>query len=395
MADKQLFNARKAIVEGLSKDIIVQLLDGLLGEKVLNDGEKDAVIEGNNTTADKARCVIDKVRKKGPKASEKFFYWLKEVDPALCDQLNLPTYSLSEPSGPTIKLSQPEKNAGPTVKLSQPEANAVSPVLTPCTKEFKSNLLKKEADSIYIPKEKGKRRRMALLINNVKFDCAAMLRRGAEKDEENMKQLLEDLDYTVEKHRDLSAEAIDEAVQKFSEREEHSESDSTFVVIMSHGKKDVICGIHYDPDVPGKESDLFSIDNIFTHLNNQNCPGLRNKPKVILIQACRGDESGSVWVSDSVAKPLPLEDDGIRKEVKEKDFMCLMSCTPGTKSYRDVVKGTIFIQRLVETFNTHAHKDHVVELSRKIMKQFEDSKMQMPCGDRISMSNKFYLFPGL
>ncbi|KAJ8280329.1 hypothetical protein GJAV_G00053280 [Gymnothorax javanicus] len=341
-ADKQLFNARKEIVERVTNDIIVQLLDGLLAEDVLNSLEMDSVIEENNTTADKARCLIDKVRKKGPKASEKFFYWLQEVDPVLCDQLNLPTSSLSEPSGPTVRLSQPEANAGPTirrsqpeanagptVRLSQPEANAVSPVFIHCTKEFKSDLLKKEADSIYIPKEKGKRRRMALLINNVKFDCLSM-RRGAEKDQENMEKLLKDLDYTVEKHRDLSAKAIDEAVQNFSQREEHSESDSTFVVIMSHGKKDVICGVHYDPDVPGKESDLFSIDNIFTHLNNQNCPGLRNKPKVILIQACRGDESGSVWVSDSVERPLPLECDGIRKEVKEKDIMCFMSCTPGS-----------------------------------------------------------------
>uniref|UniRef100_A0A0E9XNJ3 Caspase family p10 domain-containing protein n=1 Tax=Anguilla anguilla TaxID=7936 RepID=A0A0E9XNJ3_ANGAN len=71
-----------------------------------------------------------------------------------------------------------------------------------------------------------------------------------------------------------------------------------------------------------------------------------------------------------------------------------MSCTPDTMSYRSPETGTLFIQKLVETINTHAHKDDIVELFRKVMKQFEDSKWQMPSGDRWTLINKFYLFPG-
>lgn len=77
-----------------------------------------------------------------------------------------------------------------------------------------------------------------------------------------------------------------QAVKNFAEREEHASSDSTFVVIMSHGKRDAILGVHYHKtDNP---SDAFPVDDIFHHLNSENCPALRNKPKVILIQACRG-----------------------------------------------------------------------------------------------------------
>ena len=79
---------------------------------------------------------------------------------------------------------------------------------------------------------------------------------------------------------------MDRAVRDFSKREEHATSDSTFVVIMSHGKRDAILGVHWDSGNPNP--DVFHIDKMYNHLNTKGCPGLRNKPKVILIQACRG-----------------------------------------------------------------------------------------------------------
>lgn len=75
------------------------------------------------------------------------------------------------------------------------------------------------------------------------------------------------------------------AVKDFAQRQEHAYSDSTFVVIMSHGKRDAILGVHYTTLNP---SDAFPVDKIYYYLNAENCPGLRNKPKVILLQACRG-----------------------------------------------------------------------------------------------------------
>ncbi|XP_061074125.1 caspase a-like isoform X1 [Conger conger] len=389
MADKLLFDARKELVERVSSHVLLQLLDDLLQDRVLNDGEKDAVIEENKSTADKARCLLDKVRKRGPKASGKFISRLQERDPDLCELLNLGPVSPPAPPSPS-ELSLPLPQQEVTCSPSQQEPSAV---LIPCTPQFKKALLEKEGAEIYPMKEKGQRKRMALLINNVKFDHLSE-RRGAEKDVENMEEQLKALDYTVETHRDLSAQDINEAVKGFSQHQAHLESDSTFVVIMSHGKRDAICGIHYNPKHP-QENNLFLIDNIFTHLNTENCAGLRNKPKVIVIQACRGGEIGTVWVSDSASAPKSLEDDGMWRELKERDFACLMACTPDKKSYRHPEKGAILIQKLVETINTHAHKDHIEELFRKVRNQFDRSKFQMPVTDRTSLGKKFYLFPGL
>uniref|UniRef100_A0A8C7CR59 Uncharacterized protein n=1 Tax=Oncorhynchus kisutch TaxID=8019 RepID=A0A8C7CR59_ONCKI len=260
-------------------------------------------------------------------------------------------------------------------QLSQQEVRQVSSVLIPSTSDFKEGILLRKGCEIYPPMDKSGRKRLALLINNVEFDDKSMLRRGAVKDEENIERLLRDLGYDVVKHRNLSGQEMDEAVKAFSKREEHLLSDSVFVVMMSHRELGAIM---------------------------DNCKALVNKPKVILIQACRGGNDGFVWVSDAVPGPshdLELESDSIKREHNKKDFISLLSCTPDTKSYRDPKMGTFFIQHIMETFNTYACYDHIEELFRKVMVHFEDFHMgkgrQMPTKDRATLTKHFYLFPGL
>ncbi|KAL7840406.1 hypothetical protein AOLI_G00257290 [Acnodon oligacanthus] len=291
-----------------------------------------------------------------------------------------------EPEQPPPK--EPEQLPPPG---SQP--NTSSP-LVHCSPQFKDKILKENEQEIYPVLDKGVRKRLALLINNVEFDCENMRRRGAQRDEENMEKLLRGLGYDVVKHTNLSGQEMDEALKDFAGRSEHKESDSTFVVIMSHGKRDAILGVHHRPDNP---TDFLSVDRIYSNLNTQNCPALLNKPKVILIQACRGDEKGRVWVADSASDDLwNMESDGVW-EHKEKDFVSLLSCTPDTVSYRHTEHGALFIGFLVEVFNANAHKDHIEELFRQVMRRFESFQKlkQMVSKDRISLTKLFYLFPGL
>lgn len=292
--------------------------------------------------------------------------------------------------------------------VSQPEPPVPEPIpkdpaqlkelkVTPCSQQFKNKILREKGQETYEIKDKSVRKRLALLINNVDFDDKAMKRSGAEKDEENMEKLLMELDYQVVKRPNLSAKEMDEALRNFAQREEHKYSDSAFVVIMSHGKRDAIMGVHYHRT--NNPSDSFPVDNVYRHLNSENCPALRDKPKVILIQACRGGEHGRVWASDGEPdEPMEIEDDDFVH--KEKDFISLMSCTPDTKSYRHVQNGTFYVQTLVDVFIKCAHEDHIEELFRKVLRRFDNPNMignfkQMACKDRATLPKLFYLFPGL
>lgn len=61
---------------------------------------------------------------------------------------------------------------------------------------------------------------------------------------------------------------------------------------MSHGKLGTVCGIHSQSELEDdKHPDEFPINNLYKHLGSGNCPALLNKPKIIIIQACRGGGS--------------------------------------------------------------------------------------------------------
>ncbi|XP_059407695.1 caspase b-like [Carassius carassius] len=299
-----------------------------------------------------------------------------------------------------LKVPQPVKEDtidGPKPMELQPiQADWQRPnSITKCSLKLKNTLLEQNGNDVYMPTSRSQRKGSALLITNIKFDYIRD-RKGAEIDEANMDWLLTALGYTVEKHRNLSGNAIKRAFEDFSKCHEHKDSDSTFVVIMSHGNriqnKDAIIGVHYQEDK--HPTDYFFIEDIFTHLNSENCPALIDKPKVILIQACRGNHEGGVYVHDSV----PESDSWVHKE---KDFVCFMSTIPGVYAYRSTVDGSFFISYIVDELSKSAHKDDIMELFRKVASrmekdaQFTIREKILPCFERTSLVKKFYLFPGL
>lgn len=61
---------------------------------------------------------------------------------------------------------------------------------------------------IYKVSEKNLKSRVALLITNRNFTDDGLTRKGAEKDEENMLNLLRSLQYEVVKYNDLTAKVF-------------------------------------------------------------------------------------------------------------------------------------------------------------------------------------------
>lgn len=89
MYEEELARVRPKLVKSVSRELINQLLDDLLEDRILNDGEKDSILKGNNSTVDRARCLIDMVKKKGCKASRKILTCLQSRDPTLYAELGL------------------------------------------------------------------------------------------------------------------------------------------------------------------------------------------------------------------------------------------------------------------------------------------------------------------
>ncbi|KAL3044958.1 hypothetical protein OYC64_013263 [Pagothenia borchgrevinki] len=90
MYEEELARLRPELVRNMSRELINQLLDDLLMDGVLNDGEKDSVLQENDTRADRARCLIDMVKRKGCEASRKIICHIQSRDPTLSADLGLP-----------------------------------------------------------------------------------------------------------------------------------------------------------------------------------------------------------------------------------------------------------------------------------------------------------------
>ncbi|KAK2859824.1 hypothetical protein Q5P01_004444 [Channa striata] len=86
--NERLLNIRSCFIDGISEPVLKNLLDKLLETKVMTDSERESV-DGMDNRRDKARFVIDTVRKKGEAAGSEMIEFLCEVDPFLCGHLGL------------------------------------------------------------------------------------------------------------------------------------------------------------------------------------------------------------------------------------------------------------------------------------------------------------------
>ncbi|XP_061916244.1 caspase a-like isoform X2 [Entelurus aequoreus] len=339
---------------------------------VLSDGEHEALLEGNPTRRNMARNLIDMVRGKSDDASWKMMDYLKKHDPEFFKKLGLPTQSFKGAAGVQ-----------------------------------NSRTWKKNDEKIYPVTPESMKSRVALLITNITFRGDLTNLKGGVRDEQNMERLLQTFGYEVVKYRDCTAKQIDKAVRDFSKHPKLKDTDSVFVVMMSHGKRGHVGGVNwsYRQLVKGatEEEDVFLIDNIFKHLASDKGKALENKPKIVIIQACRGGENGTVFIRDGAQKDLVCDnasasdDNGLRYMHKEKDFIAFLSCTPDTVSYTNPETGSVFFGHLVDVLNNHAREEHIEELFKMVTQRFEESDLkygQMPNRDRVSLTKNFYLFPG-
>lgn len=84
--DERLAETRVSFIDGVSGPVLQGLLDKLLERKVLSDSEREAA-EAERNRRDKARFVIDTVRRKGDAASSEMIRYLCELDPFLSEHL--------------------------------------------------------------------------------------------------------------------------------------------------------------------------------------------------------------------------------------------------------------------------------------------------------------------
>ena len=178
---------------------------------------------------------------------------------------------------------------------------------------------------------------MCLIINKKFFSDARHNRKGSEIDERNLEELFEELYFTVHVKNDLDAEQMRQVAKEFAEKD-HSDFDAFIFIIMSHsGNKDVILG------VDGRN---VQIEDLMCEFKADNCPTLKNKPKLFFTQTCRGVLKSTVSSAD-IGDAAFSPDSTLSKSVcpHEADFLLAFSTArPGYKAFRNEESGSRFVQ---------------------------------------------------
>lgn len=150
---------------------------------------------------------------------------------------------------------------------------------------------------------------------------------------------------------------------------DHSKNDCIVIAVLSHGELNKIFS----------RDDSYHISLITSFFTDENCPSLKGKPKVFLIQSCRGGQTdfgytmqyssnqrlrrvdmGSydhVDVTATGTMHVPFyEPEMVHNPPNHPDFLIVRSTMPNYVSIRNTEKGSWFIQDLCTELNKYGNE---------------------------------------
>lgn len=160
-------------------------------------------------------------------------------------------------------------------------------------------------------------------------------------------------------------------------RQDHSNADCLLVAILTHGD---------DGDSLCAHDGSYQFTSVWTQFTEECCPSLAGKPKIFIVQACRGQE-----LDPGVTT---VEQDGIARYIgsAEADFLFAFATAPGFMSFRNIESGSWFIQELCVELNENGERYDLLTLftfvTQRVAHQHESNvpdtpeyhqKKQIPC----------------
>ena len=129
-----------------------------------------------------------------------------------------------------------------------------------------------------------------LIINEVFENNEKKKREGAFRDEHELIKTFEHIGCkdSITVKRDLTTTEMVDAFVEFRNNLKRTAPDYMVVVIMTHGKRDVMTGSEFVMGIDMKGIPLRKIMNMF--IDGHQCSSMIGKPKFFFVQACRGNK---------------------------------------------------------------------------------------------------------
>ncbi|XP_054997881.1 caspase-6-like [Sorex araneus] len=206
-----------------------------------------------------------------------------------------------------------------------------------------------------------KKRGLALIFNHEEFHGLLGLRRrgGTCIDRDNLYSRLVELGFEVKYYDNLKAKEVMCKMYEASTAS-HIDADCFLCVFLTHGEGNHIYA--YDA--------MVEISMLTDFFKGDRCKSLVGKPKIFIIQACRGDKH------DEAVQPMEQVDATRHPDSNETqvdsasvytlpagaDFLMCYSVAEGYFSYRNTDSGSWYIQDLCEVLRRYGRTLEITEL---------------------------------
>ena len=279
-------------------------------------------------------------------------------------------------------------------------------------------------------KMESKPRGVAVIINNRNF-VNMNARTGTDVDAKRLKELFLYLGFETQYFENLTTQQMRVQLGAIA-KADHSKYDSIIISVLSHGDEGMLYGTD---SKAGSESSL-KVEELGTYFDSIGCPSLIGKPKVVILQACRGSnyDKGVKAPADfvdsgDIVKDGVISDGEIVEQLKQQrafkdnieeslgmrgdtvdapdslptkaDFLYAYSTIPGYYSWRNGVYGSWFVKAFCDVLNEQAKTEHLmdmlIEVNRRVAEDFKSSDgsyKQIP-GPVCLLTRKLYFRPGL
>ncbi|XP_076845601.1 caspase-6-like [Brachyhypopomus gauderio] len=230
-------------------------------------------------------------------------------------------------------------------------------------------------------------RGLALIFNQEMFYWHLRMnpRSGTNADKFRLIKRFQDLGFEVKAYDDYRRNEILKIITEAAESN-HADADCFVCIFLSHGENGHVYA--YD--------DQIDIQEITALFRGDNCQSLVGKPKIFILQACRGDKHDDpvtpMDVVDSKTVNETVVDAGVMYTLPAgADFIMCYSVAEGFYSHRETVNGSWYIQDLCELLQHYGSKLEFTELltlvNRKVSRRSVDrcndpaaiGKKQVPC----------------
>ncbi|XP_063074399.1 caspase-6-like [Engraulis encrasicolus] len=231
-----------------------------------------------------------------------------------------------------------------------------------------------------------KKRGRVLIFNQEQFFWRLGMhpRSGTNADRHNLVKRFEELQFEVNAYDNLKLEEVWTKISETAEAD-HTDSDCFVCVFLSHGENDHVFA--YDGKI--------AIQDITALFKGNKCPSLAGKPKIFILQACRGDKHDDpvtpMDVVDTKTNEVEVDAGVVYTLPSGADFLMCYSVADGYYSHRETVNGSWYIQDLCEILKEHGQALEFTELltvvnrkvSRRSVGMCKDpsaiGKKQVPC----------------